>query len=239
MDAVSKRILIVDDEPRVVQLIRGYLEQAGFHVGSASTGPDALIQFETYRPSLLILDLMLPGFDGLEVARRIRKKSEIPIIMLTARTEEMDRVIGLESGADDYVSKPFSPRELVSRVRAVLRRAEGGLAKSTVLAHQGLRVDLERRDVVLSNKPIELTPLEFDLLALLMENPGRVFTRLQILESLRGVTYESFARSVDTHIKRLRQKIESDLQNPKFVLTVYGVGYKFATPKNENDYVSG
>jgi DNA-binding response OmpR family regulator len=238
MDAVSKRILIVDDEPRVVQLIRGYLEQAGYQVSSASTGPDALIQFEAYRPALLILDLMLPGFDGLEVARRIRKKSEVPIIMLTARTEEMDRVVGLESGADDYVSKPFSPRELVSRVRAVLRRAEGGLAKSTRLEHQELQMDLERREVFLANCLIELTPLEFDLLALLMENPGRVFTRLQILESLRGVTYESFARAVDTHVKRLRQKIEPDSQNPKFVLTVYGVGYKFATPKTDAPYVS-
>ncbi|MBI1743855.1 response regulator transcription factor [Candidatus Acetothermia bacterium] len=231
---MSKRILIVEDEARVVQLIRGYLEQAGFQVGSASTGPDALVQFDVYRPALLILDLMLPGFDGLEIARRIRKKSDVPIIMLTARAEEMDRIIGLESGADDYVSKPFSPRELVSRVRAVLRRAEGGLSKATMLESSGLRLDLEKREVWHNNQPTDLTPLEFDLLALLMENPGRVFTRLQILESLRGVTYESFARSVDTHVKRLRQKIERDPQNPELVLTVYGVGYKFAPLKNNH-----
>lgn len=224
---MSKRILVVDDEEWVVRLVRGYLEQAGYGVAASYDGSDALVQVDAYRPDLVILDLMLPGIDGLEVARRIRKKTDMPIIMLTARAEEVDRVTGLELGADDYVVKPFSARELVSRVRAVLRRVEGNMSQSTVLEAGGIRLDVDRREVRVDNRLVELTPMEFDLLGLLMQHPGRVFTRLQILSGLRGTTYESFDRSVDAHVKRLRQKIESDPKNPCFVLTVYGVGYKF------------
>ena len=225
---MNKRVLVVDDEEWVVRLIQGYLEQAGFRVAPASDGPGALGQFDVWQPDLVILDLMLPGLDGLEVARRIRKKSEVPIIMLTARADEIDRITGLELGADDYVVKPFSVRELVSRVRAVLRRAEGGLAKPTVLEAGAIRLVLDKHEAWLDGKSIELTPMEFDLLAFLMQHPGQVFTRLQILEALRGATYESFERSIDAHIRRLRQKIEIDYRNPRYVLTVYGIGYKFS-----------
>lgn len=227
--AMSKRILVVDDEEWVVRLIQGYLEQAGFRVAPASDGLGALSQFDAWQPDLVILDLMLPGLDGFEVARRIRKKSEVPIIMLTARADEIDRITGLELGADDYVIKPFSVRELVSRVRAVLRRAEGGLGKPTVLEAGILKLNLEKHEAWVDGESVELTPMEFDLLAFLMQHPGQVFTRLQILEALRGATYESFERSIDAHIRRLRQKIELDYRNPRYVLTVYGIGYKFST----------
>lgn len=225
---MSKRILVVDDEATVVRLVRSYLEQAGFHVATASDGPSALAQFDAWRPDLVILDLMLPGMDGLEVARRIRKKSDVPIIMLTARVDEVDRVTGLELGADDYVVKPFSVRELVSRVRAVLRRAEGGLPRPAVLEASGIRLDLDKHEAWVEGRRVELTPMEFDLLALLMQHPGRAFTRLQLLEALRGPSYGSFERSIDAHIKRLRRKIEPDPKNPRYILTVYGVGYKFS-----------
>ncbi len=224
---MSKRILVIDDEEWVVRLVQSYLEQAGFRVATASDGSEALVQFEVYRPALVILDLMLPAVDGLEVARRIRKKSDVPIIMLTARTEEADRVAGLELGADDYVVKPFSARELVSRVRAVLRRAEQGLPRPEILEAGGIRLDLAGRRAWMEEHPVELTPMEFDLLAFMMQHPGRVFTRLQLLEAVRGVAYESFERSIDAHIKRLRQKIESDPKQPRYIITVYGVGYKF------------
>ncbi|OGF54725.1 MAG: DNA-binding response regulator [Candidatus Fraserbacteria bacterium RBG_16_55_9] len=230
---MSKRILVVDDEYEVVKLVRAYLEEAGFRVAVASDGPSAVAQFATYQPALVILDLMLPGLDGLEVARRIRRGSEVPIIMLTARTDEADRVAGLELGADDYVIKPFSARELVSRVRAVLRRAEGGLPKQKLLEANEIRVDLDKHEVSVRGQVVELTPMEFDLLAFLMQHPGRVFTRLQLLEAVRGAAYESFDRSIDAHIKRLRQKIEHDPKAPRYVLTVFGVGYKFASPRDQ------
>jgi len=225
---MSKRILVVDDEATVVRLVRGYLEQAGFRVATAFDGPGALAQFDAWQPDLVILDLMLPGLDGLEVARRIRKRSDVPIIMLTARGAEADRVAGLELGADDYVVKPFSVRELVSRVRAVLRRAEGGLPRPSVLEAGEIRLELDKHEAWVRGRRVELTPMEFDLLALLMQHPGRAFTRLQILEALRGAAYGSFERSIDAHVKRLRRKIEPDPKNPRYVLTVYGVGYKFS-----------
>lgn len=223
----SKRILVVDDEDWVVRLVRSYLEQEGFRVATAADGNEALAQFETYRPALVILDLMMPGIDGLEVARRIRKKSDVPIIMLTARTDEVDRVTGLELGADDYVVKPFSTRELVSRVRAVLRRTEKGLPKPEIIEAGEIRLDLSRRQVWVSEQPADLTAMEFDLLAFMMQHPGRVFSRLQLLEAVRGVAYESFDRAIDAHIKRLRQKIEPNPKQPCYIVTVYGVGYKF------------
>jgi DNA-binding response OmpR family regulator len=224
---LSKRILVVDDEDWVVRLVRSYLEQAGFRVATAADGNEALAQFEAYRPALVILDLMMPDIDGLEVARRIRKKSEIPIIMLTARADEVDRVTGLELGADDYVVKPFSARELVSRVRAVLRRTEQGLPKPEILEAGGIRLDLAQRQVWIREQAADLTTMEFDLLAFMMQHPGRVFTRLQLLEAVRGVAYESFDRAIDAHMKRLRQKIESNPKQPRYIVTVYGVGYKF------------
>lgn len=223
----SKRILVVDDEDWVVRLVRSYLEQAGFRVATAADGNEALAQFEAYRPALVILDLLMPGIDGLEVARRIRKKSEVPIIMLTARADEVDRVTGLELGADDYVVKPFSARELVSRVRAVLRRTEHGLPRPEIIEAGELRLDLSRRQVWVSEQPADLTTMEFDLLAFMMQHPGRVFTRLQLLEAVRGTAYESFDRAIDAHMKRLRQKIEPNPKKPRYIVTVYGVGYKF------------
>ncbi len=224
---MEQRVLIVEDENWVVRMVKGYLRQEGFHVQAAVDGEQALSEYQKYQPHLVILDLMLPNVDGLEVARRIRKTSEVPIIMLTARDGEADRVAGLELGADDYVVKPFSPRELVSRVRAVLRRSDGSGYRPTILESGDVRLDLDQRHVTVQDAAVDLTPMEFELLALLMESPGRVFTRLQILEAVRGVAYESFERSVDTHVKRLRQKIEPDPDEPTYVLTVYGVGYKF------------
>ncbi len=225
----SKRILVVDDEDWVVRLVRSYLEQAGFRVATAADGHEALAQFEAYRPALVILDLLMPGIDGLEVARRIRKKSDVPIIMLTARADEVDRVTGLELGADDYVVKPFSARELVSRVRAVLRRMEHGLPRPEIIEAGEIRLDLSRRQVWVSEQSADLTTMEFDLLAFMMQHPGRVFTRLQLLEAVRGVAYESFDRAIDAHMKRLRQKIEPNPKKPRYIVTVYGVGYKFET----------
>jgi len=220
------RILVVDDEAWVVQSICSYLESAQFEVISAGNGEEAIAQFEAHHPDLIILDWMLPAIDGLSVAERIRQTSPVPIIMLTARADETDRVIGLEAGADDYVVKPFSARELEARVRAVLRRTAG--ARPAVLEVGPLRLDQDQRRVWLNGSPIEPTAMEFDLLAFLMTHPGRVFTRLELLEAVRGDTYGSFERAVDSHIKRLRQKIEPDPRNPQYLLTVFGVGYRLA-----------
>jgi DNA-binding response OmpR family regulator len=223
---MATKILVVDDEPWVVQAVRSYLEEAHFEVISAFDGAEALAQFDRHAPDLIILDWMLPEVDGLSVAQRIRRTSNVPIIMLTAKVDEEDRIAGLETGADDYVVKPFSARELEARVRAVLRRSIG--KRAPVLEVGDLRMDQAQRLVWLGGEPIELTAMEFDLLAFLMTHPRRVFTRLELLEAVRGETYESFERSIDSHIKRLRQKIEPDPRNPRFVLTVFGVGYKLA-----------
>lgn len=225
---MNKRILVVDDEEWIRELVGRYLEAAGFDVVTAADGRKALTQFDSQRPDLVILDWMLPGLDGLEVATRIRKESGIPIIMLTARTEEGDRIKGLEFGADDYVVKPFSTRELEARVRAVLRRSQGNSAKAALLESGEIRVEIDQHEVRVGGRSVDLSSMEFDLLVFLMEHPGRVFTRLELLEALRGTTYESFERSIDSHIKRLRQKIEPNPKNPCYVLTVFGVGYKFA-----------
>ena len=207
------KILVVDDEPWVVQAVRSYLEAAHFEVLSAHDGTEALAQFDTHAPDLIILDWMLPKLDGIAVAQRIRETSNVPIIMLTAKVEEDDRVEGLESGADDYVVKPFSARELEARVHAVLRRSAG--RKAPVLEVGDLRIDQAQRRTWVRGEPVELTAMEFDLLAFLMTHPGRVFTRLELLEAVRGETYESFERSVDSHVKRLRQKIEADPHAPR------------------------
>ncbi len=224
-----KRILVVDDDPWVRKLVRGYLEQAGFAVTVAASGGEALAEFGAHPPDLVVLDLMLPGMDGLEVARRIRSSCSVPIIMLTARATEEDRVVGLELGADDYVVKPFSARELEARVRAVFRRAESGASERRVVEAVGIRIDIERREAWVDGQPVELTALEFDLLAFLVQHPDRAFTRLEILEAVRGSSFASFERAIDSHIKRLRKKVEPTPEAPTRIVTVYGVGYKLAT----------
>ncbi len=223
---MAKKILVVDDELKIVQLVRAYLQQAGFSVVTASNGKDALTLWKVEQPALVVLDLMLPDIDGLDVAWEIRQKSGTPIIMLTARAEDADRIAGLEIGADDYVVKPFNPRELVARVRAVLRRAEG-VSKPSVIEAGDLVIHLDSYTAYLNGKPLDLTPIEFKILATLAEQPGRVFTRLQLIEALSGTTYATLDRTIDTHIKNLRRKIERDSQNPEYIVTVRGVGYKF------------
>lgn len=220
-------ILIIEDEPELVKVLRSYLEQAGFSVFSAGRGDTGLSAWEHRRPDLVILDLNLPGMDGLDVAREIRRKADTPILMLTARVEEADRLVGLELGADDYVAKPFSPREVVARVRAVLRRAGATPVASQVLRSANLEIDLEAHTVTRSGEPVELTPTEFSLLATLLGQPGRVFSRLQLLEASQGTAYEGYERTIDAHIKNLRAKIEPDPKKPAYIETVFGVGYRF------------
>ena len=223
-----KRILVVDDEEMIVRTVKAYLDREGFKTYTAADGEEALRAFAEKGPDLIILDLMLPKLSGIEVTRRIRATSGVPIIMLTAKAGEADRVVGLELGADDYVVKPFSPRELVARVRAVLRRLEGGTAEADRLVYGELEIGLKTREVKVAGKEIELTPTEFDLLAFLARHPAQVFTRLQLLREVQGYTYDSFARTIDTHIKNLRRKIEQDPKEPRYILTVHGVGYRFA-----------
>jgi DNA-binding response OmpR family regulator len=224
-------ILLVDDEPRIVQLVRDYLEHGGFTVLVASDGPSALRTARTGRPDLVVLDLGLPGIDGLDVARALRKEGEVPIIMLTARTEESDKLVGLELGADDYLTKPFSPKELVARVRAVLRRAEGLQSPSDVIrVGPDVELDVARMSARFAGRRVDLTKTEFQLLATMARQPGRVFTRAQLLDAVRGVAFESYERAIDAHIKNLRKKVEPDARSPQFILTVFGVGYRFAEP---------
>ena len=221
-------VLVVDDEPRIAQLARDYLEHAGFAVISASDGRAALTAARTQRPDLIVLDLGLPGMDGLDVARSLRRESNVPIIMLTARDDELDRVLGLELGADDYVTKPFSPRELVARIRAVLRRAERAAIPSDLIQVGDLLLDVPRMRVEVAGRPAELTATEFQLLVALARQPGRIFTRSQLLDAVHGVAFESYERAIDTHIKNLRRKIEPEPRQPRYLLTVYGVGYRLA-----------
>jgi DNA-binding response OmpR family regulator len=221
------RVLIVDDEPKIVRLVADYLTAAGFGVATASNGDEALMRIRTDAPDLVVLDLGLPGLDGLDVARTIRRNGELPIIMLTARDDETDRVIGLELGADDYVTKPFSPRELVARVRAVLRRHAPG-AQAEVVEAGDLSLDVPRMRVTRSGEPIDLTATEFALLATMARQPGRVFTRSQLLDAIHGVAFESYERAIDAHIKNIRRKLEPDPRAPTHLLTVYGVGYRLA-----------
>jgi len=222
-------ILLVDDEPKIVQLGRDYLERAGFAVASAGSGEAALAAFRSRPPDLIVLDLGLPGTDGLEVTRQVRRASDVPIIMLTARGEESDKLIGLELGADDYMVKPFSPKELVARVRAVLRRAEGRAGPAAEVLHVlDLTLDLPRQRLTVGDRPLELTATEFQLLAALARQPGRIFTRAQLLDTVHGVAFESYERAIDTHIKNLRRKIEPDPRQPRYLQTVYGVGYRLA-----------
>jgi two-component system alkaline phosphatase synthesis response regulator PhoP len=225
---MSQTILVVDDEPEIVKLVRAYLEAAGYRVVTAKDGRDALVVTRHEKPDLIILDLTMPEMDGLEFTRRLRQEKDTPIIMLTARVEETDRIIGLELGADDYVTKPFSPREIVARVRAVLRRAGPELKSPEVLRAGDLLLDRNEHTVTVAGRAIDLTPTEFDLLAILMANPGRAFSRLELLERLQGEAFAPYERTVDAHVKNLRAKIESDPGQPRHILTVFGVGYKFA-----------
>jgi len=234
-DVATRTILVVDDEPGIVTLVRDYLDRAGFRVLTAGDGTTALRLARAERPSLLVLDLMIPGLDGLDLTRALRHDpatQKLPIIMLTARVEEADRLIGLELGADDYVVKPFSPRELVARVRAVLRRTDSSLTYSGILRAGGLSLDLERRTVRRDGALIDLTATEFDLLAVLAREPGRCFTRAQLVALVYDTEYAGYDRTVDAHIKNLRRKIEPDPHDPQYILMVYGVGYKFAEPSD-------
>jgi DNA-binding response OmpR family regulator len=230
---VVKTVLVVDDEPRIVQLARDYLENAGFAVLTAGDGRSAVHAFRTRRPDLVVLDLGLPELDGLDVTRAIRAESPTPIVMLTARDDELDKLLGLELGADDYITKPFSPRELVARVRAVLRRSEGtsgAISSADRIAVGDLQLDVARMRVEVGGRPVELTPTEFTLLATMARQPGRIFTRSQLLDAVHGVAFESYERAIDTHIKNLRRKMEPNPREPRYVLTVYGVGYRVAEP---------
>jgi two-component system, OmpR family, alkaline phosphatase synthesis response regulator PhoP len=226
--SMNELILVVDDEPKIVKLARDYLEQGGFRVVTAADGIAALAVARSARPDLIVLDLKLPGKDGLDVCRTLRRDSDVPIIMLTARVEEIDRLIGLELGADDYITKPFSPRELVARVRAVLRRVQGSVRQPGLIQVADLEIDLNGRRVKRNSESITLTRSEFNLLVMLAQHPGQAFTREQLLTHLYDVAYEGFARSIDAHIKNLRQKLESDPTEPRYILTVFGVGYKFS-----------
>jgi DNA-binding response OmpR family regulator len=221
------RVLVVDDEPKIVRLVRDYLEQAGFAVSTARDGPEALMRARQERPDLIVLDLGLPGLDGFEVTRRLRRDSGVPIIMLTARGGETNTVVGLELGADDYVTKPFSPRALTARIRAVLRRHAGDGAAELIRAGD-LVLDVPRLRATVADRPVELTATEFQLLAALARQPGRVFTRSQLLDAIHGVAFDSYERAIDAHVKNIRRKLEPDPRAPRYVLTVYGVGYRLA-----------
>ena len=224
-----KTILVVDDEPKITQLVLDYLERAGFSVLIAFDGSKALSVAKTEKPDMIVLDLGLPRLDGLDFTREFRKVSNAPIIMLTARAEESDKLIGLELGADDYVTKPFSPKEVVARVRVVFRRIENTLsANAEMIRVADLTLDVPRLRVTAENRELEeLTPTEFDVLATLARQPGRVFTRAQLLDAIHGVAFESYERAIDAHIKNVRRKIEVKASEPRYILTVYGVGYKF------------
>jgi two-component system alkaline phosphatase synthesis response regulator PhoP len=223
---MSDKILIVEDEVRIVRTLRLYLEQAGFAVTAVHTGADAIPAFRQERPSLVLLDLNLPGQDGLDVCRSLRRLGNVPIIMLTARTEEMDRLIGLEMGADDYISKPFSPREVVARVRAVLRRTQGSLVSETLLQAGALQLDLAAYRVWIDGQLLDLTQTEFELVATLLRHKGQVLSRAQLLEAVQGVAYEEFERAIDQHIKNVRRKLKEAVGDLTIIHTIYGVGYR-------------
>jgi len=232
---MSQRILVVDDDKQIVRLVKAYLEQSGFQVFTAYDGSIALHVIRRERPDLVVLDLMLPDQDGWDITRTIRADpnlADTPIIMLTARIEDADKIVGLELGADDYITKPFNPREVVARVRAVLRRAIGGPAQPRVLqlgglgSEHGLLMHLDQHKVLVDGQSVDLTPTEFELLRVFMESPGYAFTRSELIEKGLGYTYEGLDRTLDSHVKNLRRKIEPDPANPTYIETVYGVGYR-------------
>jgi DNA-binding response OmpR family regulator len=224
-----KTILVVDDEPQIVQLVRDYLEHSGFTVLTATDGTSALRVARERQPDLVVLDLGLPGLDGLDVTRSLRREGAMPVVMLTARGEESDKLVGLELGADDYLTKPFSPKELVARVRAVLRRSEAAAeAPELIRVGDDVLLDVPRMEASVGGRRIDLTPTEFKLLSTLARQPGRVFTRGQLLDAIHGVAFDSYERAVDAHVKNLRRKIEPDPRSPRYLQTVFGIGYRFA-----------
>ena len=228
----SRRILVVEDDPDISTLVELHLADAGYEVELEANGKAGLERALDHTLDLVILDIMLPGVDGLEICRRLRtEKPELPILMLTARTTELDRVLGLEMGADDYLTKPFSVRELVARVKAIFRRMEAfdTQPQATKLTHGPVEIDADSRRVLIEGEPVELTAREFDLLTFFARHPGRVFTRGQLLDKVWGYTHEGYEHTVNTHINRLRRKLETDPSHPKFILTVWGVGYRFPT----------
>ena len=223
-----RTVMVVDDEPKIVQLARDYLEHAGFAVVVAHDGKAALATARAQKPDLVVLDLGLPVLDGLDVARTLRGESNVPIVMLTGRSEESDKLVGLELGADDYVTKPFSPKELVARVRAVLRRTERPRSESEIIRVGDVTLDIPRMRTTVADRVVDLTPTEFQIVATMAREPGRVFTRSQLLDAVHGVAFESYERAIDAHVKNIRHKLEADPASPRYLLTVYGVGYRFA-----------
>ena len=229
---MTKKILVVDDEPQILKVLKAYLEKAGYNVVTASDGNAVLSIFRHEKPDFLILDLNLPGMDGLDICKAIRRDSNVPILMLTARVEETDRLIGLELGADDYVIKPFSPREVVARVKTIFRRSTEkptsrfGKTGPDIVQVGGLLIDIEQHTVHLSGKPVDLTPTEFGILVALAKQPRRVFSRLQIMEQAQGDAFEGYERTIDAHIKNIRLKLEPNPKKPIYIQTVFGLGYK-------------
>jgi DNA-binding response OmpR family regulator len=223
---VSREVLVVDDNDKIVEVLTAYLEQEGFVVRTASDGPSAVAEVERAVPDIALLDVMLPGIDGIELTKRFQKEHDLPVILVTARSDEVDRLIGLEVGADDYVSKPFSPREVVARVKAVLRRAEGSRSAGEAVRIGALIIDPGRRSVSVHGVVADLTRTEFDILAAMAAHPGRVYTRLQLLEIATGDTFEGYERTIDAHVKNIRKKLGEDPKRPRYVHTVFGVGYK-------------
>jgi DNA-binding response OmpR family regulator len=232
MTEMTKKIFVVDDEPQIVKVLKAYLENAGFQVVTAADGKTALLTFQREKPDFMILDLNLPGMDGLDICRAVRRDSNIPILMLTARVEEADRLIGLELGADDYVVKPFSSREVVARVRTIFRRTMAEPTQAEIIQAGELTIDLEQHTVNLAGKAIELTPTEFEILVALAKQPKRIFSRLQIMEQAQGDAYEGYERTIDAHIKNLRFKLEPNPKKPVYIQTVFGLGYKFEAGDN-------
>src|ERR1700687_3439782 len=225
---MSKTILVIDDEPTIADLCRDYLRAAGYSVLTAEDGPQGLALARREHPDLVVVGLMLPGMDGLDVCRALRRDGSVPIIMLTARVDESDRLVGLELGADDYLGKPFSPRELVARVRTVLRRASGPTTPADVIRAGQLSLDRTRFKVTLPDREITLTPTEFEILAVMAAQPGRVFSRAQLLTAAHGIAFESYERAIDSHIRNLRRKLQAGSDEPEYIQTVHGIGYKFA-----------
>jgi two-component system, OmpR family, alkaline phosphatase synthesis response regulator PhoP len=231
---MSRRILVVDDNHKIVEVLQAYLATEGFEVDTAADGPGAVEAVASHVPDLALLDVMLPGIDGIELTRRFQREHDLPVILVTARIDEVDRLIGLEVGADDYISKPFSPREVVARVKAVLRRVErdrsAGVEGAKVLHLGDLTIDLGGRDVTLAGERMELTRTEFDILMALAAHPGRVYTRMQLMEAAQGDAFEGYERTIDAHVKNLRRKLGDDPREPRYVRTVFGVGYKMEVP---------
>ena len=223
----TQKILIIEDEEKIVKIVQAYLEREGYHVITAYNGREGLEKAMHEGPDLIILDLMLPEISGWDVCRILRRDAGVPIIMLTARGEDADKIIGLELGADDYVTKPFNPKELVSRARAVLRRVNNKVGEPPLIMAGDLTIDSTKHLVSRDNQIIALTPIEFELLELMARNPGRVYSRMQILDKIQGDAYDGYDRTVDSHIKNLRKKIEVDPEHPHYIITVHGIGYKF------------